>query len=121
MRYASVILISQVGELPGEVSCSGSCYSIPNVDLAAGGDYICSASNGVGQPQHASMHVKILCECSDDLTTDCIFTIIAVPPSLSSTVSDQVQGGEGVQVRLECLVRGEPAPSMRWMRFAGVG
>lgn len=115
------ITFTQVGAIPGEVSCSGSCYSIPNVNLAAGGDYICSASNGVGQPQHASIHVKILCECSDDPTSDCIFTIIAVPPSLSSTVTGQVQGGEGVQVRLECLVRGEPAPSVRWMRYAGVG
>ena len=52
-----------VGTVPGEMSCSGSCYTIPHVDMSAGGDYICSASNGVGQPQHANIRVKILCEC----------------------------------------------------------
>ena len=106
-----------VGSVPGSVSCSGSCYTIPHVSLAAGGDYICSASNGVGQPQHATIHVNIL---GEDLTAKLLICIhplhMSVPPSVSSMVTGQVMGGGGGVVRLECRVEGEPPPTIQWVR-----
>ena len=72
-----------VGSVPGSISCSGSCYTIPHVSLAAGGDYICSASNGVGQPQHATIRVNIL---GESLVSHCIIALYShsshVSPSL---------------------------------------
>jgi len=88
-----------VGTAPGgHPSCGGSCYTIPYVDLAASGDYICSAVNGVGHPQHATLTLNVL-----------------YPPVVSCAF-DQVQGGGGVAVVLGCLVHGEPAPSVDWFR-----
>ena len=52
-----------VGTPPGaHSSCEGTCYTIPYVDLRAGGDYICSAVNGVGQPSHATITLHVLCK-----------------------------------------------------------
>ena len=36
--------------------------SVVSLSLAAAGDYLCSASNGVGHPAHASIHVAVMCE-----------------------------------------------------------
>ena len=46
----------------GHVACGGTCFTIPHVDLATSGDYICSAVNGVGHPQHATITLHVLCE-----------------------------------------------------------
>ena len=35
-----------------------------------GGDYLCSASNGVGHPAHASIHVTVLCESRQLVTSN---------------------------------------------------
>ena len=45
-----------------QVGCDGSCLTLTRLSLAMGGDYLCSASNGVGHPAHASIHVTVLCE-----------------------------------------------------------
>jgi len=88
-----------VGTAPGgHSSCGGSCYTIPYVDLAAGGDYICSAVNGVGHPRHATITLHVL-----------------YPPKVRCN-SDQVQGGGGVPLTIGCLVHGEPAPTVNWFR-----
>ena len=50
-----------VGRLTGEVGCGGTCLVVSRVSLASGGDYICSASNGVGLPAHATIHLTVLC------------------------------------------------------------
>jgi len=88
-----------VGTAPGgHVSCSGTCYTIPHVDLATSGDYICSAVNGVGHPQHATITLHVL-----------------YPPEVSCQ-TDQVQGGGGSPVNLGCFVHGEPSPTVNWFR-----
>ena len=46
----------------GDIACDGTCLTITSVTMAAGGDYICSASNGVGHPAHATIHVDVLCK-----------------------------------------------------------
>ena len=76
----SVHWYKSVGSLRGEVACGGECLTIPrynyfrylsyplsqcsvcSLSLAAAGDYLCSASNGVGHPAHASIHVAVMCE-----------------------------------------------------------
>ena len=35
-----------------------------------GGDYLCSASNGVGHPAHANIHVTVLCEYRELINTE---------------------------------------------------
>lgn len=88
-----------VGTAPGgHVSCGGTCYTIPHVDLATSGDYICSAVNGVGHPQHATITLHVL-----------------YPPEVSCQ-ADQVQGGGGSPVTLGCFVHGEPSPTVNWFR-----
>lgn len=44
------------------MACGGTCFTIPHVDLATSGDYICSAVNGVGHPQHATITLHVLCK-----------------------------------------------------------
>ena len=59
----SIAWHKSVGTAPGgHVACGGACYTIPSVDLATSGDYICSAVNGVGHPQHATVTLNVLCE-----------------------------------------------------------
>lgn len=58
----SVHWYKSVGSLSGDISCGGGCLTISRVTLAVGGDYICSASNGVGHPAHANIHVNVLCK-----------------------------------------------------------
>ena len=59
----SIAWHKSVGTAPGgHVACGGACYTIPYVDLATSGDYICSALNGVGHPQHATVTLNVLCE-----------------------------------------------------------
>ena len=59
----SIAWHKSVGTAPGgHVACGEACYTIPSVDLATSGDYICSAVNGVGHPQHATVTLNVLCE-----------------------------------------------------------
>ena len=63
MPAPSIAWHKSVGTAPGgHVSCGGTCYTIPHVDLATSGDYICSAVNGVGHPQHATITLHVLCK-----------------------------------------------------------
>lgn len=88
-----------VGTVPGgRVSCGGSCYTIPSLTRAGGGDYICSAANGVGHAQHATITLSVLY------------------PPITASVLPLVQGGGGSQVKLGCEVAGEPTPTVDWFR-----
>ena len=53
-----------------QVGCDGSCLTLTRLSLAMGGDYLCSASNGVGHPAHASIHVTVLCESRQLITSN---------------------------------------------------
>ena len=67
-----------VGSLEGEVGCDGGCLTVSRVSLAAGGDYICSASNGVGLPAHATIQLTVLCK---PLTTVRKFIVLLSSPA----------------------------------------
>ena len=49
---------------PGsETSCpDNSCLTLPSVSRADSGSYLCTADNGVGQPDSASSSVVVQCE-----------------------------------------------------------
>lgn len=82
----------------GHQGCGGSCFTIPSVSLATSGDYLCSAVNGVGHPQHATITLNVL-----------------YPPEVSCG-GEAAQGGGGAMVSLGCRVHGEPSPSVNWFR-----
>ena len=55
-----------VGAVAGAIiECEGSCYTIPNISREGGGDYICSAANGIGHPSHATITLTVLCKSSN--------------------------------------------------------
>jgi len=88
-----------VGPLPagGEVGCEGACFTITQLTRSGAGDYMCTASNGVGPLQHATITLSVL-----------------YPPTVE-VVAEEVQGG-GEKVRLACRVGGHPPPSVKWFR-----
>ena len=83
----------------GHQGCGGSCFTIPSVSLATrledilckyfythhikylfctSGDYLCSAVNGVGHPQHATITLNVLCRfiiVLSSLSTDVFFCV----------------------------------------------
>ena len=70
----SIAWHKSVGTAPGgHVACGGACYTIPYVDLATSGDYICSAVNGVGHPKHATVTLNVLCEST--LSSHLVFSV----------------------------------------------
>lgn len=85
------------GHLPsGAQSEEGLSITIANVDRHVEGDYICTASNGIGDPDSTSMTIEV--EYAPE--------IIAEQTILHT--------GEGDQAKLLCLVHGRPAPVVTW-------
>jgi len=85
-----------VGTVPGRQGCGGTCYTIPDVQRGASGDYICSAVNGVGHPAHATL------------------TLTVLYPPIVSPLSPAVSG-TGL-LSLGCKVSGEPPPTLDWFK-----
>jgi len=96
----SVHWYKSVGSLSGDISCGGGCLTISRVTLAVGGDYICSASNGVGHPAHANIHVNVLFG----------------PTVTRSEAVILNTGRRDNSVRLTCEVSGSPSPVLAWYR-----
>ena len=103
-----------VGRLTGDVGCGGGCLTLPRVSLAEGGDYICSASNGVDLPAHATIKLTVLCRSAHVLASH-LTPLLTVQPRVTREVLHQPEDGTG-QVSLECQVTGEPRPGLVWYR-----
>ena len=62
----SIHWYKSVGSLNGDIGCNGECLTIASASLSSGGDYICSATNGVGHPAsaaaHTTIHVSVHCK-----------------------------------------------------------
>jgi len=83
---------------PGsETSCpDNSCLTLPSVSRADSGSYLCTADNGVGQPDSASSSVVV--QYSPVITVE----------------TESIPSGPGSTVVIDCLVAGEPQPSTAW-------
>ena len=81
-----------VGRLTGQVGCGESCLVLARVSLASGGDYICSASNGVGLPAHATIHLTVLCRSHTGPPPPHI-TILHCSPAEAAEVRPHQAGG----------------------------
>ncbi|XP_045133288.1 limbic system-associated membrane protein-like isoform X2 [Portunus trituberculatus] len=96
---AAISWSRQKGHLPsGAQSEEGLSITLENVDRHVEGTYICTASNGLGQPSSASMTV-----------------IVKYPPEI---ITEQaiLHTGEGDEAKLVCIVHGRPTPKVTWMR-----
>jgi len=95
----SIAWTKQGGPLPpaARPSCPhSSCLVLPSANRDAAGGYSCAASNGVGEPSVASLHLKVL-----------------FPPVIRVD-QETVHGGPGRRLHLSCRVDGEPTPSLVW-------
>ncbi|XP_069186645.1 protein amalgam isoform X7 [Procambarus clarkii] len=87
----------QQGHLPsGAQSEEGLSITLENVDRHVEGTYICTASNGIGDPSSASMTVEV-----------------EYPPEV---ITEQaiLHTGEGDEAKLMCIVHGRPPPHVSW-------
>jgi len=87
------------GGLPGQAhpACPrGGCLNIPNVSRADAGHYVCTASNGVGEPATATLGLTV-----------------RFPPTVR-VEKELVATGPGQRLELVCNVEGEPLPTMVW-------
>ncbi|KAM7442287.1 Hemicentin-1 [Porites harrisoni] len=85
-----------------EVLYQGETYSIANIRRTAGGDYSCTAWNGVGKKVSASASVTV-----------------HYPPSISGLPPNTVIQ-EGKNVTLYCNVTGNPSPKITWTKDGSV-
>ena len=54
----------------------GEMYSMADVQRQAAGDYICTAWNGVGVQQNATITVDVHCKLSYTICLQCVFTVL---------------------------------------------
>jgi len=87
------------GLLPyGEKKHTGARLDIASVESGHLGVYVCTAENGVGEPQ--VRHIRLEVEFA---------------PQINVT-SEMVHTGPGREARIECTVHGQPMPTVEWFR-----
>ncbi|XP_071513616.1 protein amalgam-like isoform X4 [Panulirus ornatus] len=89
----------QAGHLPsGAQSEEGLSITLENVDRHVEGTYICTASNGIGDPSSVSMKIEV-----------------EYPPEV---ITEQaiLHTGEGDEAKLVCIVHGRPTPHVSWTK-----
>lgn len=95
----SVVWSKQDGILPQSAhkTCpKDSCLTLASVHRDDSGVYTCSADNGVGQPDTASITLTV--EYSPMIKVD----------------EENIPSGPGNRVSINCQVSGEPTPSVNW-------
>ncbi|KAF2365127.1 Immunoglobulin I-set [Trinorchestia longiramus] len=87
------------GRLPsGSHSEEGLSITLESVDRREAGTYVCTASNGIGEPSYAEMHIEV--QYRPEITTE---------ESILHT-------GDGDDAKLVCIVHGHPQPTVHWRR-----
>ena len=84
-------------------------------DRSDSGDYLCTASNGVGHLQHATVSLTVLCKLELMMSRSVIVPLLPDPPGIRA-VAQQVQAGGGSPALLACQVEGQPQPAVDWFR-----
>lgn len=96
---AAISWSRQQGHLPsGAQSEEGLSITMENVDRHVEGTYICTASNGIGDPSSASMTIEV-----------------EYPPEVTTSQA-MLHTGEGDQAKLICIVHGRPNPLVSWSK-----
>ncbi|XP_050726810.1 protein amalgam-like, partial [Eriocheir sinensis] len=94
---AAISWSRQRGHLPsGARAVEGVSLTLEDVDRHVEGIYLCTASNGIGQPSTTSMAVEVL-----------------YPPEII-TEEAIIHTGEGDEAALTCIVHGRPSPTISW-------
>lgn len=63
----------------GDAELASPSLTIENMDRHKGGNYICTADNGVGSPVSSQLSLRVLCEYIHSGTCFCIGVHIRVP------------------------------------------
>lgn len=95
----TVIWSKKNGGLPqgAHHSChKNSCLNIPAATKEDAGVFQCSADNGVGDPDQATLYLTV-----------------QYPPVIK-VEAEKIHSGPGSRVVINCEVFGEPAPSIQW-------
>ncbi|XP_065202669.1 limbic system-associated membrane protein-like isoform X2 [Planococcus citri] len=82
----------------GEKSFTGPSYTIDQTTRHHSGTYICTASNGVGNPAQEQTNL-----------------VVHYPPEIE-VEKDWVHTGEGREAELVCIVHAEPPAEVHWYR-----
>lgn len=82
----------------GEKSLEAPSLTIEQTNRHHGGLYRCTASNGVGQPAHSEINVRVL-----------------FPPEIELERA-WVHSGEGYEAQLVCIVDAQPAADVFWYK-----
>uniref|UniRef100_A0A6A7FXY1 Neural cell adhesion molecule 1-like n=2 Tax=Hirondellea gigas TaxID=1518452 RepID=A0A6A7FXY1_9CRUS len=89
----------QGGRLPsGSRSEEGFSITMEEVNRHEAGKYVCTASNGIGEPSSAMMSIEV--EFKPEIVTE-------------ETI---LHTGDGDEAKLVCIVHGHPTPDVRWKR-----
>jgi len=80
---------------------AGLSLDLVNVDRHANGDYICTASNGVGMPASASISVEV-----------------QYPPEIHMEQQWRLVDKK-ITVKIDCIVHGNPATQVMWFKNSG--
>ncbi|XP_071513518.1 protein amalgam-like isoform X3 [Panulirus ornatus] len=82
----------------GVQSVEDMSITLENVDRHVEGTYICTASNGIGDPVSASMKIEV-----------------EYPPEVT-TEQAILHTSEGDEAKLMCIVHGRPTPHVTWTK-----
>ncbi|XP_045131407.1 roundabout homolog 1-like [Portunus trituberculatus] len=96
---AAISWSRQQGHLPsGAQAVEGLSLTLEGVDRHVEGTYVCTASNGVGQPSATTMAIEV-----------------QYPPDII-TEEAILHTGEGDEASLTCVVHGRPTPTITWTK-----
>lgn len=86
--------------IPGSQSGSGLSLQLLSVDRQSEGEYVCTATNGVGQPAMAAIDVNVLYSPE-----------VSLHQQYQHSAADK-----GITIKIDCVAHGNPSPQVTWYR-----